>query len=147
MENLYKAQNARHQQAINDYLHQFAFFAFSDEQFREGLDKLGLTLEDKGALVTIPGGGFILKDKADGFREILVTAGQERQAALADPESGYQFALDMFLYELANHEYTYTGDESETLAALGFTCEDIAKSPQLSKALREAEKILLKEEA
>jgi hypothetical protein len=41
----------------------------------------------------------------------------------------------MFVYELGNHEYSYTGDIDETLDALGFTIEDIKNDERLEKGL------------
>ena len=41
----------------------------------------------------------------------------------------------MFLYELENHEYGYTGDESDTLMALGLSRKDIASDERLYHGL------------
>ena len=41
----------------------------------------------------------------------------------------------MFNYELANHEYNYTGDLTDTLDALGLTIEDVTANAQMNEAL------------
>lgn len=140
--NLYKTQKDDQQARISAFLHEYAFFAFSQEQFRAGLQKLGIAPDAEKVVIPISGGGFILKEKADDFRKLLADFDGERQTALADPETGGQFARDMFLYELANHEYTYTGNTEETLDYLGYKLSDIENSPQLKTALQQAKDIL-----
>lgn len=44
----------------------------------------------------------------------------------------------MFLYELDNHEYGYTGDLEDTLDCLGLTWEELKASPAMLKALDKA---------
>jgi len=46
--------------------------------------------------------------------------------------------LDMFRYELANHEYDYTGDIDDTLDALCLTQQDIDQNPALQHGLQKA---------
>ena len=141
--NLYREMERRRQKQIDDYLRKYAFFAFSKDQFEEGLAKLGLGPDDLGALVEIPGGGYMLDDRAPEFVKILNSVKRERENALADPETGEQFAFDMFRAELADHKYSYTGDASETLDALGITQEQLEASPMLRRALEKAKKAVL----
>ena len=44
----------------------------------------------------------------------------------------------MFLYDLNNHEYSYTGDVSETLDALRITAEEIKSNAALQAGLKKA---------
>ena len=44
----------------------------------------------------------------------------------------------MFVYELEDHEYGYTGDDSDTLDALNLTIEDVLQNPALLNGLRRA---------
>jgi hypothetical protein len=138
--NLYKTWRDQKQKKVDDYLREFAFFAFNENQFADGLKKLNISKEESPKLLSKLGntGGFILKDKAKGFKELLDTADYEQDAAIHDPETGSQFALDMFRYELDNHEYSLTLDTEETLEALGYTWEDVQADPVLAIALREA---------
>lgn len=77
---------------------------------------------------------------------------EERINRLAMPEEQYQelpepdqsdtdgtgFLYQMFLYELDNHEYGYTGDLEDTLDCLGLTWEELKASPVMLKALDKA---------
>ena len=129
--NQYEAMRARQQKAIDQYLSRYGFFAFSEDQFKEGIKKLGA---DPGQLSSIPGGGYLLTDKVQGFIEMLQANKRERSAALTDPE----YAFNMFYSELANHEYSYTGDAEETLQALGMSEETVRADPVLSEAFDRA---------
>lgn len=145
--NLYRKLKDRQQERMNAFLNRYAFFAFSKEQYAAGLQKFGLSPDAAEGLISISGGGYLLKDKAAEFYKLLEKTGAERQAALDDPEAGAQFAFDMFRYELANHEYGYTGDAAETLAALGYTPEEVQNSDLLREALTKAEQHCMEREA
>lgn len=138
--NLYRKQRDNQQRRANEFLHKYAFFAFSKEQFSEGLQKLGLTEDDAKHLFRIPGGGYLLAGKAKDFTKMLNDFAEERKAALNDPKTGRSFAYDMFFCELANHEYCYTGNPEEALDALGYTAEDVEADPMLKDALAQAKK-------
>ena len=70
----------------------------------------------------------------------------ERAAAIqADPD-GTGFIFQMFRYELANHEYSYTGDLAETLDALGITTDEVNASPALLNGLHLAAKACMAED-
>ena len=145
--NLYKQLSDKHQSEVNDFLSRYAFFAFSPEQFKEGLARFGISEADApDKLQEIGAGGFILKDHYNEYNELAERLNNEFQEALRDPETGHQFAVDMFTYELANHEYCYTGDVSETLDALGLEFNDVVSDPVLSSALLEAIQTVTRED-
>lgn len=123
------------QKRMSDFLNQHAFFAFNEEQLKQGLEKLGVT---RNSVVSIGAGGFIREDQVKAFYGLLTRAAAERQEAIDDPEGGEQYAYEMFLCELANHEYTWTQDTEETLEALGYTNEDVESNPKLKAALKKA---------
>ena len=60
---------------------------------------------------------------------------QELEDAIAGDKTGQGFICDMFLQELRNHEYSYTGDVQETLDALGITAQYMEAVPQLLDGL------------
>ena len=62
----------------------------------------------------------------------------ERKAALAAQKTGSEYAYQMFLHELGNHEYIVTGDLTDTLDACGLSSEDIRNDLKLQKALARA---------
>ena len=138
--NLYKEQRDRHQKRVEAFFKECAFFAFSKEQFADGLRSLGLTEDDADKLVKMPGGGFMLKDRTEDLLDLLAEINEEQAEAISDPDTGRKFAEDMFYYELVNHEYSYTDDTEETLEALGYTLEDIEADQTLKDAFEAAKK-------
>ena len=145
--NRYRELTERHQKRIDAFLSQYAFFAFSEKQFAEGLQRLGITEEDAGEkLVRMSStGGFMLKDRAAEYWKIAQEITDEISAAVHDPDTGRSFAYDMFYYELANHEYSYTGCAEDALDALGYEWEDIQKDEVLKSALEQAEKDVIRD--
>lgn len=81
------------------------FFAFSNEQFDNGMKKLGI--EDIKDVRAIGGGGFCHKDTIPKLVEF--TNSDSIDELMKDPE----FAEDAIYYEMGNHEYhinTYQGN-------------------------------------
>lgn len=113
-------------------------FAFSKEQFAEGMADLGLKPTDTGKIYKVPGGGFYRKVDSQRFAEMMDRFEKELEAAIAEDKSGDGFIYQMFLYELNNHEYGYTGELDETLDALDCTMEDIQADSRLSHGLDKA---------
>lgn len=139
--NQYQAMNARHQAEVD----KFPFmFAFSPKQFEEGMVKLGLKPTDTDKILSIGGGGYIRKTDRDALHEMLDRHAAETQAAVDADETGEGFVRDMFVYELDNHEFSYTMDTTDTLEALGLTAEEVYADPKLRHGLREAKKIVLR---
>lgn len=137
--NQYQILNARHQSEVDA----FPFmFAFSQKQFDEGMARLGLEPTDTDKILSIGGGGYIRKSDRDALHELLNRHAAETQAAIDADETGEGFVRDMFVYELDNHEYGYTGDLSDTLDALGLTLEEVKADPKLKHGLQEACKII-----
>ena len=71
---------------------------------------------------------------------------KELQAAIDADPTGEGFIKDMFLYELENHEYIYTGTAEDALDSLGFPFEDVAVDPRLARGLDLAEKEIIGQE-
>ena len=141
--NLYVEQKNKYQRKINEFLHRNAFFAFNEQQYKNGLKRLKTTESD---LQPIPGNGYILKGQAPKLYGLVNEMREARTEAINDPETGLQFARDMFLYELRNHEYLYTADPEEAVNALGYSMNEIKKNAKLKCALQEAINILIEEE-
>lgn len=72
------------------------------------------------------------------FREMMNAWGLD--PAIAEDKTGDGFIYQMFLCELANHEYNYTEDVEETLDALGYTWEQIMADKRLLHGLKMAQK-------
>ena len=67
------------------------------------------------------GGGYCRKSDVAKLNEMFTRHRKELEDAIAGDKTGQGFICDMFLQELENHEYSYTGDVQETLDALGIT--------------------------
>ena len=109
---------SRHQKEFDEFP---IAYAFSDEQLKEALEKLGATKEE---CVSVFGHGDIVKrENAKALIDLLDRQQKELiRSLLDDPE----FAEAAFLYEMDNHEYAinWDGDE-DVLDCFGITFEKI----------------------
>lgn len=122
-------------------------FAFSDKQFKETMRKWGLDPEkDTDKIYSIGYGGFIQKKDAELLHKTRKRHDEEMAAAIAADKTGDGFIYGMFLYELRNHEYGYTGDVEETLNALGYTYDDLQADERLMRGLEKAKEEIMREE-
>lgn len=138
--NSYDILRNNQQKRVDAFLSKYCFFAFSKEQFSEGLQKLGIDPEQTEKLVAIGGGGYMLKDHSSEYHQLAEDLQSEYERAANDPESGDQFLYDAFYSELNNHEYSYTGDPVDAIEALGYTVEEVRTNSRLLEILRKAEK-------
>lgn len=135
--NLYQELKDRQQKEFNSFPIRFAF---SKEQFKDQMEKLGLTENDTDKIVSISAGGFIKKDDVKKFNNLMKKLDKEMKAEIDKDKDGTGFIKDMFLYELGNHEYIITGDLSDTLDALDLKIEDVIKNTKLKNGLELAKK-------
>lgn len=104
---------AKHSEEMNAF--EGIFFAFSNEQFDEGMVKVGLAASETDKIYKLMAGGFILKTRSKAFREMLDRHEAEMKAFRKDQKN----LLDALIYELKNHEYCITYDTADALRALG----------------------------
>ena len=122
-------------------------FAFSQEQFQEMMKEWGLRPKmDLDKIARLPFGGFVQKKDVPLIRDTFSRHREELQAAIDADPTGEGFIKDMFLYELENHEYSYTGTAEDALDSLGFPFEDVAVDPRLARGLDLAEKEIIGQE-
>lgn len=133
MSNMYEILKNRHQEEYNRFP---ISFAFGKEQFKEAMQKLGLTEKDTDKIYPINGGGFIRISDLEDYKKLLYRQDKELQEAIAADKDGTGFIKDMFLYELKTHEYFYTYDLTDTLDSLNLKIEDIKKDSRLENGLR-----------
>jgi len=78
------------------------FFAFNHTQFKEEMEKRGLTEDDTDKIYRLPGdhGGFYLRADAPKILAYF-SADDPLENLMKDPA----FAEDAFYYEMCNHEY------------------------------------------
>ena len=140
--NKYAEMKNRHQERINALP---LMFAFSDKQFKEGMERWGLTENDTDKIYKLgtTGGFYQRKDSTLIFSAFEENENELSEAIKADPD-GTGFIKDMFLYELANHEYCITYDLEPTLAALQLTEDDVLNDERLLNGLRIAKSEYLK---
>lgn len=136
--NRYRQMKERHRKEVNEFP---LFFSFSDKQFVEGMEKLGLKPTDIDKIYRLGDtGGFYRKSDAADLKSMLLRHDLEFDEAIADDTTGEGFIYEMFLYELANHEYCITMDYEDTLGALGLTIEQIRDNTALAAGLKLATK-------
>lgn len=140
----YQEIKAKHEKEVEA----FPFmWAFDEKQFNAGMKELGLEPTDTDKIFSIGAGGYIRKTDAPAMKEMFLRHKAEQSAAIAADTDGTGFVYDMFLYELDNHEYGYTGDATETLEALGLTWQEVKADKRLSDALNKAIKTINAREA
>lgn len=124
----YAQQKKRHQDEISGF--SGLFWAFSNKQLKEGLDKVKAEEKD---IVSIGAGGFILRTQVKAFTDTLKRHEQERK----DLKKDTKIFFDALVYELNNHEYCITYNTQDALDSLGLTKEDVDPII-LKKACRES---------
>ena len=141
--NRYEEMRNRHQKAFNALPLKFAF---TDEQFEKCMAEWGYTTEDTDKIYKFAGNGFYRREDNELIRNTIHEHNDEMEKAIADDKTGEGFIYEMFLCELRNHEYGYTGDTEYTLDMLGYTPQDLEKDKRLAIGLRKACKQIQKEE-
>lgn len=119
-------------------------YAFSDAQFDQMMRGWGLDPEtDLDKIYKFPGGGFVQKKHHKLLRDTLDSFDAERQAAIDADKTGEGFIFEMFLAELENHEYGYTGDATDALDALGLTAEEVVADERLNRGFTMAHNAIM----
>ncbi len=130
--NAYAELRTRQQKEFNAFPMKYAF---NQKQFERGMKELGLEPTDTDKIYKSPGGGFYRKTDAPALHEMIERFDREMQEAIAADPTGEGFILDMFDYELSNHEYWYTMDITETVESIGLTMDEINADERLHKGL------------
>ena len=138
----YQEMKIRHQKEVNAFP---IYFAFSNVQLGRMFKELGLNPQkDCDKIVSIPGtGGFILKKDTGAYKEMSQRQHEELHNAISEDVDGTGFIYQMFRYELANHEFGYTGDADDAIAALGYTEKQIEETPALKQGFEKAKQYIL----
>lgn len=139
MKTSYYTFKRKHEAVLNSF--EFIFFAFSKSQFNEGMEKLGLNVNETDKIYSIPGGGFILKSKAKEWNEMFNSFSDEMDENMKN----FEFMVDAFKYELANHEFGYTYEYAPTLDVFGLDYDELTIDQH--RALMQAKKEYFAENA
>jgi hypothetical protein len=127
----YVEMKERHQKLIDELPLKFAF---SNEQFKNAMEELGLTENDTDKVVGIGGGGFCLPETAEKLVNYYKQFNEEEEKAFKNDD----FLQSAFEYELANHEYIITYDLYDTLVALNINVKEYQENERYQKIMDKA---------
>ncbi len=80
------------------------FFAFGDRQFKDQMEKRGLTENDTDQVYALGAGGYCLRKDANVVRDWF-----NKPDELPALMKNHDFAVGAFRYEMGNHEYHING--------------------------------------
>ena len=134
----YRTLKERQQQEVNSFP---LGFAFGNKQFEEMMSRWGLDAKkdsDLAQVASLFGGAYILKKDISSYKAMCRRHHEEIAEAVAEDVTGEGFIYEMFLCELNNYEFGYTGDASDAIEALGYTAEQVVGDPRLKRGLEKA---------
>lgn len=132
MENKYKIIKDRQQKEVNELPY---LFAFDDEQFKKGLEKLGLSENETDKLIYLGDNIYLKRTDLPKVEEVNKRHKEEIEREIKADVVGDKFIKDMFLYEMNNHEYGYTNEIEPILEVLNITEYDLRKNENLRNGL------------
>ena len=127
----YQELKSRHQKEVNEF--KGIFFAFNNEQLKEGMESQGLNDTQTDKICSFGSGCFLLKDRKQAFNDMFLKHKVEKKEFNKKKKQ----LLDSLIYELNNHEYCITYDVTDTLEALGLNKDDLPKG-LLQKACKKS---------
>lgn len=134
----YQTFRKQNNKELSDFMDKNIFFAFDNEQFEKGLEKVHATKDD---IVSIGFGGFMTKEQQKAYKDLSNKQLQDlRNYMLND----YTQARKAFLFEMINHECMYSGDYEEVLEVLALTQDDLKNNRKLQQAFDYARKQCMK---
>lgn len=146
MSNLYKELIDKQMAEINVFP---VKTATNNEQFKKIVNEWNLSFNENSdnfygkQLVPVSLGMFIRKKDVKAFNDMLNRHRKEHQKAIKEDTTGEGYIYDMFVYELQNYEYGYTGCVDDTLEALGISRETLQQNAAMSQALAKARKFVM----
>ena len=128
----------RNKKEMDEFIDQYVFFAFSNEQFEKGLEKLNqrhpdlnITMDNyQDKLYSWIGGGFVMKGVKKLEKQMWRRMHKHERKFL----SKFKNLVNALEYEMGNHECSYTGEYTNCLPPLGFSYQDLKKNKRLRKA-------------
>ena len=94
------------------------FFAFGDRQFKDQMEKRGLTENDTDQVYALGAGGYYLRKDADVVRDWF-----NKPDELPELMKNHDFAVGAFRYEMGNHEYHINGQGDWDVCSCFGDCE------------------------
>lgn len=126
----------KHQKEFNEFP---MFFAFNQKQFDEGMHTLGLKPNQIDKIYKFAGGGFYRKTDSKTLIELLNRFHREEKKAMKDDN----YVLEMFEYEMGNHEYDITHSDMKILEVCGIDVDEFEKNALLKRLYNQAQKAFL----
>ncbi len=125
----WKIKNEK-QALYNDFSNKYMFYAYNDNQFKDGLNKLNCKASD---LVSVYPGTFLLKEKRNDFNELF------KNLDISEILKNDIDLMESAIYEeLNNHEYIIMFDPQTTIETvyneLGLTPDDKTAAAAMKKA-------------
>ena len=72
----YQELKSENQKEVDNF--EGIFFAFNKKQFREGMERVGLTDRDTKSIYSLGVGGYILKTRSAAFNDMFKKQGKQR---------------------------------------------------------------------
>lgn len=138
--NKYDKVKQIHQKRVDDFP---LGFAFSNKQFKDMMEKWGLSENDTDKIYSIGAGGFIRKTDLEEYNKMWDEMRKEIKDLIEQDKTGEGFIKDMFVSELENHEYCITYELDDTLDALELSYDQVMSNPTLKYGLELAKKEIL----
>ena len=113
------------------------FYAFTDEALNEGMQRLGV--DNFNDICKVGWATFIQKTDFNAYVEMI----EQQQARKEEAFKDDSFLKNALIYELFNHEYSYTLEPESAIEALGFQMQEIENNKRFMKILKQAEKYVL----
>lgn len=137
----YKEFKEQQNKTFNEFIKDKVFWAFNQEQFNEGMKKIGLepTEENKRLLVGWYNGATRRTD-VSRINEFLQKQKDELYKRINQDKS---FGIQAFYYEFMNQECGISGRFEEARNVLGYTKEDINNNEYLKEVHHEAYKAFI----
>ena len=143
MANKYRLLKDKHQKEVNELPY---MFAFNNEQFKNGLKKLGLNENETNKLIYFGAGIYLKKVDLPKVEEVHARHKKELEFEIKSDTIGDKFIKDMFLDEMYNHEYGYTRDIQPVLEALNISEYNLRHSENLRNGLMLAKQVFEEKE-
>lgn len=145
--NQYEKYVQEQQAKLMKFFEEKGFEASNEQEFTEGMKKLGLDPDNLSAISHTIDDWYIRNEDAEEFLALMESSGSadELNALLDGDKTGEGFIHDMFLTVLMNTpEFVMTGNVDVALNAMGFSREMIEQEPRMKRGLELALKELEK---
>ena len=141
----YKEFREKTQKDVNEFITNYCFIAFGQKQFDEQSNiyfkkhntSLEQLREQQQKLIHIGGGIYMLQKF---YNEQWEQMSNEHHKLFVDNiESNKTNLINAFIYELNNHEFSYTQDPTDAVLSLGYSLQEIQNRLLLKTIVRSSQ--------